>query len=280
MKMNRSMSRPLVGSHKSAHMLIPEIYRQHWQQRWRFRVRQAALDGLYLKARLSGQLARTLTTPRVQFLYTHAIPDQYIDNVAKLLKQLARDHVFVDYGTAAAQVADATIQQPTLCFSLDDGLIVSERVLSLFDQSGIRACFFVVGGWVGVRDGVFDWAALERLRTGGHTIGAHSMTHPDMPKISLAQAQDEIGTCRDLLIRQFGVCDHFAWPYGRTTPELTALATQIGFRSIATGARGHYTARDRTVGAYNPLDYLYNLHRDAWFVEEPTRNIFTLMAAH
>lgn len=263
-------------------MQIPAVYRENWRLTARYRLRQIALDALWMRVSANDQMRRLNDLPRLQILYTHDIPDSTLPQIRELLKRLAQHHTFVSYDDAVSRIASGAIERPMIAVALDDGLAVNTTLLDLFDAFGVCACFFVIGTAIGLAGttqfcrqtlhipphNFLSWNDLERLLKRGHLIGAHTMTHPDLTTLSTGQAQDEIGGCRELLLKRLGQCDHLAWPYGRATDPLTQFAKTVGFKSIGTGSRGDYTQSGD----------VFRLRRDAWFAEAPARNVFTLMA--
>ncbi len=85
-------------------------------------------------------------------------------------------------------------------------------------------------------DEVRDW--VEQ----GLGIGAHTLTHPILSKLTVDQARWEIWQSRAVIERQVGkVIDLFSYPNGRAedfTPETTALLREEGFRAACTTIKG------------------------------------------
>ncbi len=183
-------------------MRIPAIYQNDLRMRLRFRARQSILDLRYLAAVRNGALDRFLQMPRVQILYTHDVPDACLPNMRALFRRLARDHTFVTYDEAVARINAGRIDRPFIAVALDDGFAVSAGLLALFDEFGIRSCFFVIGDALDFGDDpvksaqlcreklampprrFLNWAAIDNLRARGHEVGAHTLSHPDLTAIS------------------------------------------------------------------------------------------------
>ena len=70
-------------------------------------------------------------------------------------------------------------------------------------------------------------------------FGAHSLTHPDLPKLSEVQAAEEIGRsiadCADLIGHRPRA---FAYPYGRYNRSSERLAAQTGYECACTAEPG------------------------------------------
>ena len=71
---------------------------------------------------------------------------------------------------------------------------------------------------------------LRRL-SATHEIGAHSMTHPKMTKISREQAKKELSASKEWVERITGKpCTMFCYPYGDENSSVRSLAQEAGFR--------------------------------------------------
>jgi peptidoglycan/xylan/chitin deacetylase (PgdA/CDA1 family) len=80
--------------------------------------------------------------------------------------------------------------------------------------------------------GFMTWDQIRELRDAGVTIGAHTHTHAHLAKGSLAAAKAEIDTSTVILKRELGVVQPlFAYPFGETSAEVTALVRTAGHSS-------------------------------------------------
>jgi peptidoglycan/xylan/chitin deacetylase (PgdA/CDA1 family) len=96
---------------------------------------------------------------------------------------------------------------------------ITPWVLDVLRTHGAKATFFVVGSRVQRYPEV-----MERMRSEGHAIGNHTMTHPDGWLTPVTAYMDEFRRCAELTGATL-----FRPPYGRITP------TQ--YRNIAPHAR-------------------------------------------
>jgi peptidoglycan/xylan/chitin deacetylase (PgdA/CDA1 family) len=90
---------------------------------------------------------------------------------------------------------------------------------------------------------MLTWEELAEMARLGMTIGAHTMTHPNLPSAGLADATVEITSCRQRLERELGVAvTMFSYPNGGAekyyTPELQRVVHQAGFLSATTSRNG------------------------------------------
>ncbi|ERI94914.1 polysaccharide deacetylase [Clostridiales bacterium oral taxon 876 str. F0540] len=65
-------------------------------------------------------------------------------------------------------------RENTIYLTFDDGPsnIVTDRILDILKQNGVKATFFVIGGRIHGKEKV-----LKRIANEGHSIGLHSYTH-------------------------------------------------------------------------------------------------------
>ena len=75
---------------------------------------------------------------------------------------------------------------------------------------------------------LMDWSTLRDLANAGVEVGAHSHTHPDLPRLAGDPVRVELETCRDAIAGECGVIPTaFAYPYGhydRRTREAVEAA--------------------------------------------------------
>lgn len=95
----------------------------------------------------------------------------------------------------------------------------------------------------GVATHCMDWQDIATLaRDPLVTIGAHSITHPRLRKLSEREATVEIGRSADIIAAALGARPrHFAYPVGDPTsagPREFALTRDLGFATAVTMRRG------------------------------------------
>ncbi|MBL9136079.1 MAG: polysaccharide deacetylase family protein [Verrucomicrobiales bacterium] len=72
------------------------------------------------------------------------------------------------------------------------------------------------------------------------TVGAHTCSHPSLPRLSIDQARHEMREGRDQLEARLGVpVRHFAYPFGHLGQREIALAEEIGFETATTTLSGN-----------------------------------------
>lgn len=165
--------------------------------------------------------------------------------------------------------------QGRAALTFDDGLGDNLRLLEL----GVPATVFVVTGWIGsthpdapgarmlTEDGV------RALHAAGIEIGAHTVTHPDLTRLTRSEAAHELGDSRQRLEELVGApVTVAAYPYGRANEETFAACEEAGFvaacrssghgswsaplnlpRQDMTNGCGLFSLRLKRDGRYEPL---------------------------
>jgi peptidoglycan/xylan/chitin deacetylase (PgdA/CDA1 family) len=95
-----------------------------------------------------------------------------------------------------------------------------------------------------------SWEDVARVAAEGMAIGAHTLTHPVLSRVPVAEASVEIAASRRRLQRRLRVSvDHFAYPFGEradVTPQIQRIVRAAGFRSACMTTVGvNAPAQDR-----------------------------------
>ena len=101
----------------------------------------------------------------------------------------------------------------TLTF--DDGWqSISTNAKPLLDARGLKTTQFIVSGFVN-SGGYITTNQVQSWINGGHEIGAHTVSHPDLTTVSSNQLNTEVNQVKSYLSNTFGVnAVSFATPYG------------------------------------------------------------------
>ena len=63
---------------------------------------------------------------------------------------------------------------------------------------------------------MLTWQQIREMQRGGIEFGAHTCTHPDLPRLSLKQSESEILGSKEIIENALGIpIPFFAYPYGR-----------------------------------------------------------------
>jgi peptidoglycan/xylan/chitin deacetylase (PgdA/CDA1 family) len=91
-----------------------------------------------------------------------------------------------------------------------------------------------------------NWEEVRQMRFDGISFGAHTLTHPTLPKLPLEEAKHEILESKRVIERNGDVCvKHFAVPNGTKkdfNDQLRDYCKNVAFESVVTtifGVNGH-----------------------------------------
>lgn len=89
---------------------------------------------------------------------------------------------------------------------------------------------------------MLDWGEVRALQAGGMTIGAHTVEHPILSRLSAEEMEAEIGGSRDAIEAQLQVpVRHFAYPNGQPgdfDERTIGIVRKLGFASAVTTLAG------------------------------------------
>jgi peptidoglycan/xylan/chitin deacetylase (PgdA/CDA1 family) len=123
--------------------------------------------------------------------------------------------------------------------SFDDGFdnFYSEAV-PVMTARGFVGETYAVPGFLG-RPGYMTATQLQDVARMGMVVGAHTVNHVDLTRLSSAQAWAEIAGSRNQLRQITGQpVEDFAYPYGTWNGGVASLVQQAGFRDAVTTASG------------------------------------------
>ena len=148
---------------------------------------------------------------------------------------------FGELAGAAPENADG------FCLTFDDGFrSVFEAALPVLVARRVTAVQFLVATLVGKTDAwdhpigeppqaLMDDGQVREWLAAGQTIGAHTLTHPRLAEIPLADARREIFESKQRLEDRFGVAvEHFCYPYGSYNEAVRDLVGEAGYRAACT----------------------------------------------
>ena len=135
--------------------------------------------------------------------------------------------------------------------TLDDGYRNNlQHALPVLQECGFTATCYVMSDLLGQTNrwdfpqGVLpaDLMSADQIRQwvrAGMDIGAHTRSHPRLPMLPDALAQQEIAGCKSALenIVQQRVA-HFCYPFGMFSPQHATMARAAGYVSATTTVRG------------------------------------------
>jgi peptidoglycan/xylan/chitin deacetylase (PgdA/CDA1 family) len=98
---------------------------------------------------------------------------------------------------------------------------------------------------------MMSWSDLRELRSSGHIVGSHTLTHPNVAHVSEQIATDELQRAKSILEQQLGkLIEHFSYPspclQPHWTERTTSIAQRVGYRTAVTCLQGPVTLKHAT----------------------------------
>lgn len=208
-------------------------------------------------------ILRAAGVPATVFVVTGAIegPPLWWDRVAGAVRalrdagatSLPGDVALIE--PVAAMLADGLTGSDDAACTAIGAMIDHLKDLPAEERAGVLAALEGLAPAHEV-DLMMTWAMLEQLRADGIDIGAHTVTHPMLSRLSADDARAEIEGSRHAVHQRLGIeATAFAYPYGKSemfTDETVTLVGAAGFSLAFTTENG----RDE------PGTATYRLRRD------------------
>ena len=159
------------------------------------------------------------------------------DGLPDQVKQAVPPHLRPPEPAKPADVTVAPAQEPSpspvppkcyncVAITYDDGPVPgsTERLLDILKRKGVHATFLVVG-----RNANAYPQILRQIRDEGHTIGNHSLDHPDLARQSDAAIAAQLDGTDAALKKQAGIDPHWMRPpYGSYDSRVASAAGERG----------------------------------------------------
>ena len=204
--------------------------------------------------------------------------------VVSLRPEIFRQHIrsLVVQGIAVVSLEDilgprrSEETQPAVALTFDDGFAdFSPQAFPWLLQYAFPATVFLVSGYCGKTNdwpsqppglggrALLGWSEIEELSRQGIEFGAHSVTHPDLTRLPLAAAREEILSSRKQIEDRVGrPVKAFAYPYGAESRPLRELVAEHFNRGCST--RLGYLRPDSPRESLERID-VYYLRNRFWF---------------
>jgi peptidoglycan/xylan/chitin deacetylase (PgdA/CDA1 family) len=191
--------------------------------------------GLFLLALLGVSAA----SPRVPILMYHHIRQPQPEDSAVLRELSCAPETFTQQVEALRQagyqtvtfedIARGRIPAKPIMLTIDDGYQDAYIAYNILRQRNLTAVFFVTTRYLG--DGRhLTVVQLREMARGGMEIGSHSISHPDLSTLSLANCQKEIAESKRFLEDILGQkIISFCYPSGRVNANVRRLVKNSGY---------------------------------------------------
>jgi peptidoglycan/xylan/chitin deacetylase (PgdA/CDA1 family) len=148
---------------------------------------------------------------------------------------------------ASAWKGEAELPARAVAITFDDGLRdCVEHAVPVLTAHGFTATFYIVAGLVGMTSQwlliergfefpMADWAMLRAAEDAGMCCESHTVSHPRLAKLPPAACREELALSRKLLEDGLGrSVRHLAYPFGSFSPEVRAIAGEMGYTTACT----------------------------------------------
>jgi len=118
------------------------------------------------------------------------------------------------------------------------------------------------------------WPMLEEMREGGFEVGAHTLSHPHLPRLGGERLRQELWDSRAAIKERLGSCDTLAYPFGEWSESVAAAAADCGYRFAFTlpTVSGQRDATPLSIPRVN-VDYRDEERRFALKLSRPGRSL-------
>jgi peptidoglycan/xylan/chitin deacetylase (PgdA/CDA1 family) len=166
--------------------------------------------------------------------------------------------------------ANIDLPPRTVVLTFDDGFKdFYTTAFPILDEYGLTATVFLItdycgkfNDWAGnlpglERERLMDWNEIKELADNKIEFGAHSLTHPDLTRISGEMVRREIAGSKTAIEQRLGKeASEFAYPYGSFNQSVKRMTQECFTLACATD-----------LGKVQPPDDVYALKRiDAYYL--------------
>lgn len=132
-------------------------------------------------------------------------------------------------------VAPAKPNEFALTFDDGPNPEATPRLLEVLAKTGVRATFFLIGGFVRQCP-----ALVREIAAAGHLIGNHTMTHPWLAWQTESRIREELGGTSSVLEDILGKpVRYFRAPHGARRPIVLRVARNLGMTPVQWNAMGY-----------------------------------------
>jgi len=125
-----------------------------------------------------------------------------------------------------------------VAITFDDGYYsVYQNAYPVLRKYRFPAAVFITTGYVQkqkpldrIQLKMLGWNEIKEMSNNDVTIGAHTVTHPNLEQVDLETAKKEILGSKNEIEQNIGkVVRYFASPYGKENEEIVSLIKSVGF---------------------------------------------------
>jgi peptidoglycan/xylan/chitin deacetylase (PgdA/CDA1 family) len=185
----------------------------------------------------------------VPILLYHSISEDDVNPLAVSPARFREQMLYLrDRGYQALQFADLAgwergrlLPPKSVIITFDDGYQDNfTTAYPILQKLGLKATVFAVTGSIGKR-GYLTWGQLRRMEASGVIdTQSHTVTHPDLTKLSSESKRRELSDSREAIRRHLGHTPQaLAYPYALYDQPAINAAVQAGYRYAVTAEPGY-----------------------------------------
>ncbi len=165
----------------------------------------------------------------------YSVSPDVFDQQMNWLKQ--NDYQVVTYADFyQSMLKNKVLPKKSVVITFDDGDVDQySAAWPILKKYHYSALFYITTNFIGHRQWM-DWKMLKELSTAGNMeIGAHTMSHPNLSKLSSEKQWRELKISKDILEKNLKTkINFFAYPGGAHNTSTVALLQKAGYLSAVT----------------------------------------------
>ncbi len=137
------------------------------------------------------------------------------------------------FGSSHAHPASAAPPESspvTVSLEFDDGVSDQLQAAPILEAHGMHGVFYVNSGRLGL-SGYMTLGDVQNLAANGHEIGGHTVSHADLPTLTLAEQQRQVCNDRVALLNAGLQIYDFAYPFGDYASNTGGVVQGCGYNS-------------------------------------------------
>ncbi|MBD3218051.1 MAG: polysaccharide deacetylase family protein [candidate division Zixibacteria bacterium] len=198
-------------------------------------------------------------------LLMHAVTDEFDLGISKLTstkfkeymeKTRAGGFVFGCVDKRVEELKNGKIEDGVIYLTFDDGYADFYRLFKEYlEPNSIPAAVFITAGYIG-KGAVWDYKpnpplhlSREELKELSQseliTIGAHSISHPELSRVSVEKVREEVVESKKILEDITGKeVKYFSYPFGRFNDAVIKQLKEAGYQAAFCGVPHRFNGGD------------------------------------